>query len=71
MKPPGPTGRLTPRQSEVLELVSKGLTNREIGPLLGISARTVKYHVEMMLYNFQVTNRTELVASTVARGVWL
>ena len=36
--------RLTKRQREVMELVAKGLTNREVGARLGISSRTVEIH---------------------------
>lgn len=50
---------LTPRQLEVLELVAKGLTNREIGNVLGIAAATVKRHVEAVIGALDVTNRTE------------
>jgi TolB-like protein/Flp pilus assembly protein TadD len=50
---------LTPRQIEVLELVAKGLTNREIGGVLGIAANTVKVHVAAVISALDVTNRTE------------
>jgi TolB-like protein/DNA-binding CsgD family transcriptional regulator/Flp pilus assembly protein TadD len=55
-----PTPRsLTPRQLEVLELMAKGLTNREIAGVLGISAGTVKIHVSAVIDALEVTNRTE------------
>ena len=50
---------LTPRQLEVLELLARGLTNREIAGVLGISAGTVKVHVAAVLDALDVTNRTE------------
>ena len=50
---------LTPRQMEILALVSKGLSNREICQLLGISANTVKIHVAAILRGLNVSNRTE------------
>lgn len=50
---------LTPRQLEVLELMAKGLTNREIAGVLGISAATVKAHVSAVIDALDVTNRTE------------
>jgi TolB-like protein/DNA-binding CsgD family transcriptional regulator len=50
---------LTPRQLEVLELVAKGLTNRDIGRVLGIAPATAKLHVSAVLRALEVTNRTE------------
>ncbi|NBC23886.1 MAG: tetratricopeptide repeat protein [Gammaproteobacteria bacterium] len=54
---------LTPRQLEILELVSKGLSNREIGELLGISGNTVTIHVTAILRGLDVANRTEATAA--------
>ncbi len=54
-----PGDLLTPRQLEVLELLAKGLTNREIAGVLEISAGTVKNHVAALLDALDVTNRTE------------
>ncbi len=51
--------RLTERQLEVLKLISKGLTNREIGEVLDIAPGTVKTHVAAVLEALDVTNRTE------------
>ncbi|MFO0750552.1 MAG: LuxR C-terminal-related transcriptional regulator [Myxococcota bacterium] len=51
--------RLTRRQREVLELLSKGLTNDEIGAALGIGGATVKTHVAALLTVLEVANRTE------------
>ncbi len=52
-------GELTPRQLEVLNLLSRGLTNKEIADVLGISPATVKTHVATLLEVLDVTNRTE------------
>jgi len=58
--PATPTPRqLTPRQLEVLELMARGLTNREIAGVLGIAAGTVKIHVSAIIDALQVSNRTE------------
>lgn len=51
---------LTFRQQEVLKLVLKGLSNKEIAQQLGITERTVKFHVGVILDNLQVRNRYEL-----------
>jgi DNA-binding NarL/FixJ family response regulator len=50
---------LTPRRIEVLRLVAKGLTNREIGDVLGISSYTVKSHIAGVLEALDLSNRTE------------
>lgn len=52
---------LTPRQMEIFRLLARGLSNREICELLGISNNTVKIHVTGILRNLQVSNRTEAV----------
>lgn len=51
--------RLTPRQREILQLIAKGLTNEEIGQVLGIGLPTVRSHVTAVLAQLQVSNRTE------------
>jgi TolB-like protein len=50
---------LSPRQLEVLQLVARGLTNPEIGQVLGISSETVRTHVAAVLTRLEVSNRTE------------
>ena len=62
---PGIQG-LSPRQREVLELLTKGLTNGEIGHVLGISVTTVRTHVTAVLGALDVSNRTEAVSMFVA-----
>jgi DNA-binding NarL/FixJ family response regulator len=54
-------GTLTARQLEVLELMSRGLTNKEIGGVLGIGPGTVKAHASAIFDALDVTNRTEAV----------
>lgn len=52
---------LTPRELEVLELLAKGLANREIAQALGISSHTAKFHVAQILEKTQAATRTEAV----------
>ena len=51
--------RLSHRQQEVLELLAKGGTNKQIGRQLNISAGTVKVHLESIFNRLQVNNRTQ------------
>jgi DNA-binding NarL/FixJ family response regulator len=53
------SGGLSPRELEVLKLVSEGLTDRDIGEALGISPRTVGRHVGSVLEKLSVRNRAE------------
>jgi two-component system NarL family response regulator len=60
---------LTPRELEVLRLVSRGLTNEEIGGALGIGAGTISTHVRSILRKLDVSDRTEAVTVALQRGV--
>jgi DNA-binding NarL/FixJ family response regulator len=64
---PKDVGRLTEREQEVLRLLAQGLTNREIGARLFLSAKTVEHHVGAVLRKLGVKTRTE-AATVVARG---
>lgn len=50
---------LTPREAEVLDLVSEGLSNPEIGRRLSVTSGTVKSHVHRILEKLQVSDRDE------------
>jgi DNA-binding CsgD family transcriptional regulator len=52
------TADLTPREEAVLALVAAGLSNRAVGPRLGVSQRTVDKHLEHIFAKLEVTNRT-------------
>jgi two-component system, NarL family, nitrate/nitrite response regulator NarL len=53
---------LTNRQSDVLKLLARGLSNKEIGRELSLSERTVKAHATAIFKSFGVTNRADAVA---------
>lgn len=61
--------RLTPRETEVLRLVAKGLTARAIASRLVLSHRTVENHVQNSLRKLQLTNRVELARYAIERGL--
>jgi DNA-binding CsgD family transcriptional regulator len=52
---------LSPRETEVLELASLGLTNNEIGERLDVTVHAVKFHLAGVYRKLGVTNRTEAV----------
>jgi DNA-binding NarL/FixJ family response regulator len=52
-------GRLSPREREVLRLLSDGLTNREIAERLFIAEKTVRNHVSALLHKLGLRHRTE------------
>jgi DNA-binding CsgD family transcriptional regulator len=60
---------LTPRELEVFELVGKGLSNRDIAGVLGISAHTAKYHVAQILAKVNAATRAEAVAEGLRSGL--
>ena len=57
---------LTARESQVLQEIRAGRTNREIASLLGISLSTVNRHVENILKRLSARNRAQAVAETLA-----
>jgi DNA-binding NarL/FixJ family response regulator len=61
-RPPGRGRRLTRREAEVVDLVARGLTNKEIALALGIGVATVKTHVHHVLGKLRLRRRSELVA---------
>jgi DNA-binding NarL/FixJ family response regulator len=60
---------LTPRESEVLALLAKGKTNKEIAAELVISERTVKFHISSILAKLDAANRTEAVTIALQQGL--
>ena len=61
--------RLTPRQREVLQLISEGFTMKEIGGKLGISMRTAESHKYEMMEALGVDNTPELIRYALKLGL--
>ncbi|MFI9590749.1 response regulator [Nonomuraea sp. NPDC052265] len=61
--------RLTERETEVLRLVAKGLTYRQVADRLVLSHRTVQNHVQNTLSKLQLHNRVELVRYAIEQGL--
>jgi two-component system nitrate/nitrite response regulator NarL len=60
---------LTPRESEVLQLLAQGLPNRAIAQRLRISDHTAKFHVNAILGKLGAATRTEAVAQAIRQGL--
>ena len=67
VEPAGP--RLTERETEVLRLVAKGLTSRQVAERLVLSVRTVENHVNNTLAKLQLHSRTQLVRYAIETGL--
>ncbi|HWH60790.1 MAG TPA: response regulator transcription factor [Terriglobales bacterium] len=65
------TESLTPRESEVLQMLASGLANKEIATRLAISEHTVKFHVASILGKLGAGSRTEAVFIGVRSGLVL
>lgn len=61
--------RLTSREVEVLQLISQGLRDKEVGVALGISENTVHVHVKHVLRKLDVQDRTAAVSAAFNRGI--
>jgi len=64
-----PQPGLTPRETDVLRLAARGLSNRAIGTRLEISSRTVEVHMSNVLEKIGATSRTEAVVLAARRGL--
>jgi two-component system, NarL family, response regulator YdfI len=62
---------LTPREREVLQMISAGLGNKEIAGKLSISEHTVKFHVASILGKLGASTRTEAVSIGIRHGLVL
>jgi two-component system, NarL family, response regulator LiaR len=60
---------LSEREIDVLRLIARGLTNREIADTIAVTERTVTTHVTNILTKLQLTNRTQLAVYAVKEGL--
>ena len=64
-----PRQELSEREREVLELLSRGLSNKEIAAVIGRAEETVKVHLKNIFAKLGVEDRTEAVTTAVRRGI--
>lgn len=64
-RPNASLATLTPRERETLQLLARGMTNRQIGADLSVSPRTAKAYVESLLKKLGASNRTEAAARAI------
>jgi two-component system NarL family response regulator len=64
-----PRSELTPREMEVLKLIVKGMTNKEIAAALDITEGTVKIHINNVLSKLGVSDRTKAATTALQRGI--
>ena len=69
MKSGAASPTLTSREIEVLQLISEGLRNKEVGATLGITEGTVQIHVKNIFGKLNVKDRTGAVQIAVRRGL--
>jgi two-component system NarL family response regulator len=60
---------LSPREREILQLIRRGRSNKEIGATLFIAEDTVKRHVSNLMQKLRVDDRTQAVAEAIRRGL--
>ena len=65
----GEPPELTPRQGEILALIARGRSNKEIAYALGIRERTVKFHVASLFEKLGTSSRTEALVVALKMGV--
>lgn len=59
---------LTRREDEILDLLGKGMSNRELGQVLGVSEDTIKTHLKSLFRKLEVSDRAEAVREGLRRG---
>jgi two-component system NarL family sensor kinase len=64
-----PTTPLTNRELEVLTLIRKGLSNKQIAEQLFLAERTIKFHITSILSKLLAGNRTQAINNAIQRGI--
>ena len=67
--PEDPAAKLTPREHEVLQLLTQGRTNKEIANTLCVSENTIKNHLKNILAKLHLQNRVQAVAYALREGI--
>lgn len=65
----GMTAGLSERETEILKLVAKGLTNKEVATILQISQFTVRNHLNHIAEKLDVSDRTEAIFIAIQTGI--
>jgi LuxR family transcriptional regulator, quorum-sensing system regulator CviR len=60
---------LSPREVTILNWMKNGKTNWEIGRILGVSERTIRFHIESIFSKLEVTSRSQAVATAMEHGL--
>lgn len=61
--------QLTERQLEILEMAARGITYKEVGEALGLTERTVKYHMGRIIELLHLENRAQVIAYAARMGL--
>lgn len=69
-RPEAPGPQPTPREQEIMSLVARGLSNREIAELLSLSLATVRTHRQNFMEKFSLRNAAEITAYAVQQGYY-
>jgi len=63
------TSNLTQRQLEILEMAARGITYKEVGEALGLTERTVKYHMGRIIEVLHLENRAQVITYAARMGI--